>query len=260
MTITSCPALSLSAISWMGENFLLRRTWWKVITRSQWPERMWKNSNYNTFGLFKYISLYAIWTEKCFTNLPAPHGPFLPPPSLCLLLCRQAPVWQLDLEGTFISSTAVLCNPFWCRAVINPAKWVSGTSKLDFLDHRVSTSGISPLPSHVDSLQWFPQLTDIKSFQQGSGLGELWWFLPSIAAVSQLLTDALQGSPCWLEWSAAMAAAFTAAKQAIATSVPYAHHRSNAALSLMVDASDTDVGPVLQQHHSFCRWPIAFSA
>jgi hypothetical protein len=70
------------------------------------------------------------------------------------------------------------------------------------------------------------------------------------------LTDALKGTPKMLEW--ALAAAFGAAKAALAAAVPLAHPAPNAVLSLATDASDTHIGVVLQQLTGG-RWqPLAF--
>ena len=72
-------------------------------------------------------------------------------------------------------------------------------------------------------------------------------FLPGIARTLQPLTDALKGAPKTLEWPPAAAAAFGAAKAALAAAVPLAHLAPNAVLSLAKDTSDTHVGGVLQQ-------------
>jgi hypothetical protein len=57
----------------------------------------------------------------------------------------------------------------------------------------------------------------------------------------------LKGPPKTLEWAPAAAAAFGAAKTALAAAVPLAHPAPNTVLSLTTDASDTHVGGVLQQ-------------
>jgi hypothetical protein len=71
-------------------------------------------------------------------------------------------------------------------------------------------------------------------------------FLPGIARTLQLLTDVLKGAPKTLEWPPTAAAAFRAAKAALAAAVPLAHPAPNAVLSLATDASDTHVGGVLK--------------
>ncbi len=83
-------------------------------------------------------------------------------------------------------------------------------------------------------------------------------FLPGIARTLEPLTDALKGAPKTLEWPPATAAAFGAAKAALAAAVPLANPAPNAVLSLATDASDTHVGGMLQQLNGG-RWqPLAF--
>jgi hypothetical protein len=75
-------------------------------------------------------------------------------------------------------------------------------------------------------------------------------FLPGIARTLAPLTDALKGGrkgPTALEWSTAMQTAFQAAKEALCQASTLVHPDSTADLSLMVDASETHVGAVLQQ-------------
>ncbi len=63
--------------------------------------------------------------------------------------------------------------------------------------------------------------------------------LPGIARTLQPLTDALKGAPKMLEWPPAAAAAFGAAKAALAAAVSLAHPAPNAVLSLATDAAGT---------------------
>jgi hypothetical protein len=113
-----------------------------------------------------------------------------------------------------------------------------------------------PLQRHVQAI--FPPPQDVKQLQQFLGMVNFYRrFLPGITYTLQPLTDALKGAPKTLEWPPA-AAAFGAAKAALAAAVPLAHPAPNAVLSLATDASDTHVGGVLQQLTGG-RWqPLAF--
>jgi Reverse transcriptase (RNA-dependent DNA polymerase) len=53
---------------------------------------------------------------------------------------------------------------------INPAKCVFAVAEVDFLGHRVSAAGISPLPKHEEALQRLPVPTDVKGLQRFLGL------------------------------------------------------------------------------------------
>ena len=83
-------------------------------------------------------------------------------------------------------------------------------------------------------------------------------FLPKIAGILHPLTDALRGKPRQLVWTSEMHAAFSQAKQALATAVSLAHPDPTATLALATDASDKHVGGVLQQRREGSWQPLAF--
>jgi hypothetical protein len=83
-------------------------------------------------------------------------------------------------------------------------------------------------------------------------------FLPGVARTLEPLTAALAGNPQSLPWTAALAAAFDAAKAALVAAVPLAHPLPGAVLALATDASDTHVGGVLQQQVRSCWQPLGF--
>ena len=140
---------------------------------------------------------------------------------------------------------------------INPAKCVFAAAAVEFLGHRVDQHSLRPLHRHVQAISDFPPPQDVKQSQQFLGMLNFYrHFLPGIARTLQPLTDALKGAPKTLEWPPA--AAFGAAKAALAAAVPLAHPAPNAVLSLATDASDTHVGGMLQQLTGG-RWqPLAF--
>jgi hypothetical protein len=111
----------------------------------------------------------------------------------------------------------------------------------------VDQHGVRPLQRHVQAISDFPPPQDVPQLQKILGLVNFYRrFLPGIACTLQPLTDALRGAPKTLEWPPA-AAAFGAAKAALAAAVPLAFPALNDVLSLATDASDTPVGGVLQQ-------------
>jgi hypothetical protein len=135
--------------------------------------------------------------------------------------------------------------------VIHAEKCVWGVQELEYLGHKISAAGVLPLPSHVAAIQDFPRPSIIKELQAFLGMVNFYRrFLPSIARTLRPLTDALRGGRKGadrLEWSAAMDAAFAAAKQSLLTATHLAHPTVGAELSVVVDASATHVGECLQQ-------------
>ncbi len=45
-----------------------------------------------------------------------------------------------------------------------------GASSIDFLGHRVSASGVQPLPSHVAAVQEFPRPVTVRELQAFLGM------------------------------------------------------------------------------------------
>jgi hypothetical protein len=142
---------------------------------------------------------------------------------------------------------------------INPEKCVFAASSVKFLGHMVSAAGIQPLPQHLAAIQDFPPPTDVKQLQRFLGMINFYRrFLPGVAGTLQPLTDLLKGSPKSLAWSTPAAAAFEAAKIALANATSLSHPAPNATISLVTDASDSHVGGVLQQFENGGWRPLAF--
>jgi hypothetical protein len=138
--------------------------------------------------------------------------------------------------------------------VIHAEKCVWGASSIDFLGHRVSASGVQPLPSHVAAVQDFPRPTTVRELQAFLGMVNFYRrFLPAVARTLKPLTDALRGnlhSTDVVAWTSECTTAFEAAKQALLRATCLAHPVPGASLSLAVDASATHVGGTLQQRLS----------
>ncbi|XP_064482774.1 uncharacterized protein LOC135395588 [Ornithodoros turicata] len=145
--------------------------------------------------------------------------------------------------------------------IINAAKSEFGVGELDFLGHHVNSQGIMPLPSRVAAIQDFPQPASVTKLRQFLGLVNFYRrFVPSCAAKLSPL-EALHATNrskhSVLVWTPEVAAAFQAIKQEIASSSLLLHPQHDAPTSIMVDASSTAVGAVLQQRISGAWRPLA---
>jgi hypothetical protein len=79
--------------------------------------------------------------------------------------------------------------------VINAAKCLFRATAVDFLGHRVSSTGITPLADRVAAIQSFPQPSTIKELQSFLGLVTFYRrFVPTAAKLLLPLTAALGGS------------------------------------------------------------------
>jgi hypothetical protein len=147
--------------------------------------------------------------------------------------------------------------------VVNPDKCLLACKSADFLGHRLSASGIGPLPSRVQAIAEFPRPATVKQLQAFLGLFNFYHrFIPAVAKLVLPLTRSLRGGPKGstpLAWSPAMAAAFQVARGALSSSAVLAHPVEGAELSLVTDASTTHVGAVVQQRHLGEAWrPLVF--
>ncbi len=125
----------------------------------------------------------------------------------------------------------------------NREKCVFAVSELDFLGHRISAAGVTPLWDNIPVILDFPKPTDCKSMQRYLGMINFYCrFLPDVAGTLHPLTAALSGNPKALLWTPDMETAFAAAKGALVATVPLAHPLLGAVLDLSTDASDTHVG------------------
>jgi hypothetical protein len=147
--------------------------------------------------------------------------------------------------------------------IVNPEKCLLACSTVDFLGHRLSSSGIGPLPSRVQAIADFPRPATVKQLQAFLGLFNFYRrFIPAAAKVVHPLTGALRGGPkgtTTLAWTPAMAAAFLAARGALSSSAVLAHPAAGAEISIVTDASATHVGAVVQQRRRGGAWrPLGF--
>ena len=81
-------------------------------------------------------------------------------------------------------------------------------------------------------------------------------FLCSAAQVLAFLTDTLKGPGKTISWTPLMNSAFNRAKQLLSAVLKRVHPQSDAAISLSVDASDSHIGPVLQQQLRDKSWSL----
>jgi hypothetical protein len=124
---------------------------------------------------------------------------------------------------------------------INPAKCVFVQEEVDFLGHHITTTGLTPLPSHVQPILSFPPPTDAISLQRFLGMINFYRrFLPGIARILKPLTDAtsIKGR---LSWTPAMTLSFQTAKSSLSSAIPLHFPNPSAPNSLATYASNTHI-------------------
>ncbi len=122
---------------------------------------------------------------------------------------------------------------------------------MEFLGHIITANGISPLPTKVQAIHDFPQPLSLRKLREFLGLVNFYRsFVLDCAKLVQPLTDLLSSkftrSSFVLNDEAL--SAFNNIKSAVAKATLLTHPSPDAPYCLMVDASNTAVGGVLQQH------------
>ena len=128
--------------------------------------------------------------------------------------------------------------------------------ELDFLGHRITKHGITPLPSKVDAIREFTQPTTVKGLQEFIGMVNFYHrFVPAAASI---MYKALVGKPKDLQWDEAMIAAFSRTKEALSNATMLSYPHANAPIAVIADASGVAVGAVLEQLVEGSWQPLAF--
>ena len=135
--------------------------------------------------------------------------------------------------------------------VINVPKSLFGVRELDFLGHHVDTTGIRPLEEKVQVIREFLLPNTQRKLRRFLGL-------VNYLAASALPPQAHESPSDPPPWTDDTTTVFSEIKHALANTTLFVHPIPNAPTSVMMDASDTVVGAVLQQHINGQRCPLSF--
>ncbi|BHF81697.1 hypothetical protein SprV_0802483000 [Sparganum proliferum] len=123
----------------------------------------------------------------------------------------------------------------------------------------LNPSNIRPLPSKVAAIRDFPPPTLKRQLQRFHGMVNFYRrFLPNCADTILPLTSLLSGSKLTFELTPAALTSFEQVKALLVDATLLSHFHADALISLMVDASNTAVGAVLQQSLPDSIVPLAF--
>ena len=146
--------------------------------------------------------------------------------------------------------------------VVNPDKCIFGVDQIDFLGHRISEKGITPLPNKVEAIHSFSIPKTTGALQEFAGMVNFYHrFIPGAARLMKPIYLALSGNTkksVPLDWNSNLDQAFKATKEALAKATLLTHPQTSAATALTVDASDTALGGVLEQFIDDQWQPLAF--
>lgn len=147
--------------------------------------------------------------------------------------------------------------------VINVAKSRFAQSEVEFLGYLVSEHGISPLPSKVQAVSNYKLPTTVKELRRFLALINVYKRFISKAVDPQLelrkmIPDNRKNDTRKLQWSESGVLAFERCKKSLVDSVLLHYPDSNKPLALMIDASNTAAGAVLQQFSGTSWQPLGF--
>lgn len=140
-------------------------------------------------------------------------------------------------------------------------------SAVDFLGYRVSSTGIAPLASKIQSITSFPKPKDVKSLLRFLGMANFYRTCMKGAAETQIpLYELTEGNRTHngrfknapVVWNDRASHAFESVKQALKEAVTLSHPVDDAPLALFTDASDVAMGASLNQWTDGSWKPLGF--
>ena len=147
---------------------------------------------------------------------------------------------------------------------LNVAKSSFRQTELTFLGHKITAEGILSLPEKVSAVKQFSKPSSVNQLRQFLGLVNFYHrFIPNCAHLLHPLHLFLNNLPKSrskqpLNWTEEASVAFESAIDVLASATLLNHPQPNAPINLMVDASNTAVGAVLQQQVKNSWQPISF--
>ena len=142
--------------------------------------------------------------------------------------------------------------------LLNPAKCVFGAAELKFLGHHISSQGIRPLDSKVEVIRNFPTPTSQRQLHEFLGLINFYhrFICGAILQPLNALLSSSKRQSQTLSWTEEASTAFADVKEALAQITLLSYPKLSALTTIVTDASNTAVGAVLQQYHTWA--PISY--
>ena len=148
--------------------------------------------------------------------------------------------------------------------LLNTKKCVLGVNEVEFLGHRISSKGISPLPEKVQAIRDFAKPNTVIELRRFLGMVNFYRRNIQNAALlqaplSKYLINSKKNDKTPIVWTSDAETAFQNIKEELAKATLLVHPAPDAKLRLVTDASDTAMGSALEQQVSDGPWePLAF--
>ncbi len=132
-------------------------------------------------------------------------------------------------------------------------------AEVSYLGHVVNAQGVRSLQAKVKAVTDFPQPRTKRQLRRFLGMINFYRrFIANCAEVAASLTPLTGGPNGPLEMSNEQLAAFQRLKTSLTDATTLVYPNPDAQLSLMVDASKTAIGAVLNQGEGYHRQPLTF--
>jgi len=152
---------------------------------------------------------------------------------------------------------------------INAAKCIFGKKEIDYLGFTINSQGTKPLATRIETVHNMSKPKDINGLRFIGIINFYRRFIPNAASIQAPLHEYLTNtkkrdkscnpvicSP--VIWNERLEKAFLECKQQLANAVLIAHSRKQTILAISSDASNTQMGAVLEQYYQG-RWePLGF--
>ena len=145
--------------------------------------------------------------------------------------------------------------------VLNKAKCTFNVPEIEFLGHKVSSAGSTPLPVKVQAVLEFPPPATALEMWRFCGMVNFYSrFVPHLSVTMDPLFKASAGKSKRdaITWTEAMSAAFRDTKEALSSATLLVHPHPSAPTALTTDASGGGIGAVLEQFTGGSWKPLAF--
>ena len=145
--------------------------------------------------------------------------------------------------------------------IINTEKSSFSVDAVDFVGHRVTPQGVSPLQSHVEAISKLDTPTNLKELRRFLGAAGFYRkFVPQFSDLVEPLNEVLRGESEFA-WSDQRQQAFDQLKTALTSAAVLAHFDLRLPIQVTTDASAVAIGAVLSQTQTDgSERPVAYAS
>lgn len=167
--------------------------------------------------------------------------------NVCFVYLDDIIIYSPDVKQHFHDLQIVFNRLKEAGLTVNLGKSNFFQSKIKFLGHIVSASGIQADPEKTQAIQDFPVPTNLKAVQRLLGMaGWYHWFVPNFSRIAEPLNN-LKRKGAKFRWTPDCQNAFTMLKDHLIQPPVLGHPDFNLPFTVYTDASNISLGAILVQ-------------